>query len=151
PGSNDLPTRRRVLGTAAGAAVLGASALGLAPEAVAQPGSGKTIKNGRIRQSLVHWCYAPHFELPRMIQVARQLGCGSIELLEPKYFPMLKAAGLECAIGTIDMSPDPPFAKGFNNPKYRERVVKATLDAIDACAGFGYKNVIAFTGYAEGI
>jgi hydroxypyruvate isomerase len=83
--------------------------------------------------------------------VAKQLGCGSIELIEPKYFPMLKDAGLECAIGTIDMGAEPPFVKGFNNPKYREKVLKATRDAIDACAEFGYKNVISFTGMREDI
>ena len=48
-------------------------------------------------------------------------------------------------------SPDPPFVKGFNNPKYREQVLKATRDAIDACADFGTKNVICFTGMREGI
>ena len=49
------------------------------------------------------------------------------------------------------MSPDPPFVKGFNNPKYREQVLKATREAIDACADFGSKNVICFTGMREGI
>ena len=34
------------------------------------------------------------------------------------------------------MSPDPPFVKGFNNPKYRDQVIKATRDAIDACAEY---------------
>ncbi len=56
-----------------------------------------------------------------------------------------------CAIGTIDMAPDPPFVKGFNNPKYRDQVLKATRDAIDACAEHGFKNVICFTGMREGI
>jgi hydroxypyruvate isomerase len=58
---------------------------------------------------------------------------------------------LECAIGQIDMSPDPPFAKGFNNPKYWERVMQATREAIDACAEHGFKNVICFTGMGEDI
>jgi hydroxypyruvate isomerase len=146
---DDRLTRRKVLGVAAGAAVLASGATagaGQQPEA-----SGTRARKGRIKQSLVHWCYAPHFDLPRMIQVAKQLGCVSIELLDPKHYPDLKAAGLECAIGSIDMSPDPPFAKGFNSPKYRDRVLKATRDAIDACAAHGFKRVIAFTGYSEGI
>ncbi len=71
--------------------------------------------------------------------------------MAPKYFPVLKEHGLKCAIGTIDMSPDPPFVKGFNNPKYREKVVHATREAIDVCADFGTKNVICFTGMREGI
>ena len=45
----------------------------------------------------------------------------------------------------------PPFVRGFNNPKYRAEVIKATRDAIDACAEYGYKSVICFTGMKEGI
>jgi hydroxypyruvate isomerase len=142
-------TRRGVLGAATGAAVLGMIMTTRADRA--RESSGKRTRNGRIKQSLVHWCYAPHFDTPRMIQVAKQLGCGSIELLPAKDYPLLKESGLECAIGTIDMSPDPPFVKGFNNPKYREKVLKATRHAINACAEFGYKNVICFTGMADGI
>jgi len=148
PNSNPTrTTRRRALGVAAGAAVLGASGLrsGRAAEPV------RSIQNGRIKQSIVQWCFADHWDVPGLIEVTKQLGCTSIELIEPKYFPLLKKAGLECALGTIDMNPDPPFVKGFNNPKYRAQVLKATRDAIDACAEYGYKNVIAFTGMREGI
>jgi hydroxypyruvate isomerase len=141
----DLPTRRQVLGAAAGAAILVASS-----SRAASPGE-TTIKNGRIKQSLVHWCYAPHFDVPKMIEVAKHLGCVSIELIEPKYFPQLKEAGLTNAIGQIDMGADPPFRYGFNNPKHWPRVMKATRDAIDACAAYGYKSVICFTGYSDGL
>ena len=148
PGNDRRPTSRRGLfREAAGAAALGALTPGLAS---AQSG-GTVIKNGRIKQSLVHWCYEKYFDFDAMIALARQLGCGSIELVDPKYFPALKKDGLECAIGQIDMSPEPPFTRGFNNPKYRDQVVKATKAAIDACAEFGFKKVITFTGFAEGI
>ena len=143
-------SRRRVLEAAAGAAALGA--LARSASAADNPTTdGKRVKKGRIKQSIVQWCFAPHWDVPQIMQVAKGLGCTSVELLEAKYYPMLKDAGLECAIGTIDMNPDPPFVKGFNNPKYRAQVVKATKDAIDACAEFGHKNVIAFTGMAEDI
>jgi hydroxypyruvate isomerase len=139
-----------MLGTTASAALLG-SALGRSARAAEPKEQSPAVKNGRIRQSIVQWCFADHWDVPRMIEVARQLGCVSIELLEPKYFPLLKRAGLECAIGTIDMAPDPPFVKGFNNPKYRERVIKATTDAVDACSEYGFKRVISFTGMREDI
>lgn len=142
-------TRRAALG-AAGAVALTASttgAVGIEPE----PSGGKKVKNGRIRQSLVHWCYEPHFDTPRMIQVARQLGVPSIELLDPKFFPLLKEAGLVCAIGSINMGAVAPFVQGFNNPKHRQKILKATREAIDACAAFGCKNVICFTGMSDGI
>ena len=148
PAHDPQPSRRQVL---EGVALLGLSALGTSARAAEPSDSTPVARKGRIKQSLVHWCYAPYWEIGPMIKVARRLGCDSIELLDPKYFPALKEAGLTCAIGTIDMSPNPPFVRGFNNPKYREEVLKATRDAIDACAAFGYKNVICFTGMSEGI
>lgn len=151
----DDPTGRRLTRRAAiGAAATLAGSSVLARPVHADEGARaatRAVTNGRIKQSLVHWCFAPHFDVPRMIQVAKQLGCGSIELIEPKYFPLLKEAGLTCAIGQIDMGADPPFRYGFNNPKHWPRVMKATRDAIDACAAFGYRNVICFTGYADGL
>ena len=86
------------------------------------------MKNGRIKQSIVYWCFEKYWDMDQATKVAKQLGCDSIELMAPKFFPLLKQSGLKCAIGTIDMSPDPPFVKGFNNPKYRERVLKATRE-----------------------
>jgi hydroxypyruvate isomerase len=136
-----------------GAAALGVAALGQQQQAQADEprDSGTAVKKGRIKQSIVQWCYAPYWEMPQMIKVAKQLGCTSIELLPAKYYPLLKESGLRCAIGSIDMSPDPPFAKGFNNPTYHDRVIKATRDSIDACAEYGYDKVITFTGMSEGI
>jgi hydroxypyruvate isomerase len=134
--------------TAAGAA---AAAMGVSAMAQEQASAERAVKNGRIKQSIVYWCFEKYWEMPQAIQVAKQLGCVSIELMAPKFFPMLKQAGLSCAIGTIDMAPDAPFAKGFNNPKYREHVTRATRDAIDACAEHGFKNVICFTGYREDV
>ena len=107
----------------AGAAV---AALGIEAPAKEQPSADRAVKNGRIKQSIVYWCFQPYWEFPQAIKVAKQLGCVSIELMAPKFFPELKQAGLTCAIGSIDMGDDPPFVKGFNNPKYRERVLKAT-------------------------
>jgi hydroxypyruvate isomerase len=147
-------SRRGMLKHTAGAAVAGAAvaAIGMPAPALEPPSAERAVKNGRIKQSIVYWCFEKHWDMPQAIQAAKQLGCVSIELVAPKFFPLLKQAGLSCAIGSIDMSPDPyPFLKGFNNPKYRERVLKATRDAIDACADQGFKNVISFTGMREGI
>lgn len=141
------PSRRAVL--AGGAAVLAAGGLGAAAQDAAK--SGRAVKNGRIRQSIVAWCFEKHWDVDQTAKVAAELGCESVELVAPKFFRTLKSHGLSCAIGTVDMSPDPPFVKGFNNPKYREKVLKATTEAIDACADSGFKNVICFTGMREGI
>ena len=112
---------------------------------------GPASKNGRIRQSLVHWCFEKYWDVDQMIGVAKGLGIESIELGPASMYPALKRHGMTCAIGSIDMGDEPPFVKGFNNPKHRAKVVKATRDAIDACAEHGYRNVICFTGMSDGL
>jgi hydroxypyruvate isomerase len=140
-----------LINTAGVAGAAGLASLGGPMPATAADPNGKAITNGRVKQSIVHWCFEKHWDVPQTVQVAKQLGCTSIELIAPKFFPLLKQNGLECAIATIDMNPDPPFVKGFNNPRYREQVQKATRDAIDAASEYGYKRVISFTGMSEGI
>jgi hydroxypyruvate isomerase len=144
-------SRRAMLRNSAAAAVLGMTSLSKNSRAQDPPPAEHTVKNGRIKQSIVYWCFEKYWNMDQAAKVAKDLGCESIELVAPQFFPTLKQYGLSCAIGTVDMSPDAPFVKGFNNPKYREKVVKATTDAIDACAAFGCKNVISFTGMREGI
>jgi len=151
-GQSIQPSRRRLL---EGAALLGLTGAGMsqAPQAFAKTEEpAKRITKGRIKQSIVHWCFEKYWAVEPMIEIAKQLGCGSIELIAPEHFPLLKKHGLECAIASIDMGKDvPPFVKGFNNPKYRQQVIQATKKSIDACAEHGFKNVICFTGMAEGI
>ena len=78
-----------------GAAAVGAAAA-LGPLA---PAAEKAVRKGRIKQSIVYWCFEPYWQMPQAIEVARRLGCVSIELMAPKYFPMIKQAGLTCSLG----------------------------------------------------
>ncbi|NOX56588.1 MAG: TIM barrel protein [Planctomycetes bacterium] len=111
----------------------------------------RAARKGRIKQSVVEWCFSDYWDINQMARIAKALGCQSIELVAPQHWPTLKKHGLTCAIASIDLSPDPPFVKGFNNPKHWDRVLRATRDAIDAAAAFGVKNVICFTGMRENI
>jgi len=139
-------TRRTLLKSTA--ATLAGSAL-LADSAAQRPGRSQRPGRlkGRINQSIVQWCFAKHWSVAQTAKIAVKLGCKSIELVSPKEWPTLKKHGLTCAIASIDMAPDPPFVKGFNNPKHWDQVVAATKKSIDAAAEFGCPNVIAFTGY----
>lgn len=143
--------RRTLLASGAGAALVGAVGWNQQTEATEPAKEGPAAQKKRIKQSVVQWCFNQHWDVEQTIKVAADLGCGSVELIDPKYFPILKQHGLVCAIGTINMAPDPPFVRGFNNPKYRDQVLKATRDAIDACSEYGYQNVICFTGMREDI
>ena len=144
-------TRRQVLRDTAGCAALGAMALTCATGVAAAETKGPAVTRGRIRQSIVEWCFSAcgdKWSMEKICQVAKELGCPSVELVPARFYPLLKQYGLTCAIGQIDMDPDPPFLKGFNNPAHWPRVMQATRDAIDAAAAFGWPSVICFTGYS---
>jgi hydroxypyruvate isomerase len=139
--------RRRVLqGTLAAAA---ATALpGLYPASALAAEQSAALR-GRIRQSIVFWCFnaaGEKWDVERTCQVAKELGCVSVEIVPPKDWPILRRHGLTCAIAPNGM-PGAAFKKGFNNPRYRDEVLARTRETIDACAAAGVPNVIAFTGY----
>jgi hydroxypyruvate isomerase len=135
-------TRRRVLQGAAHLAVAGA--LGAGTRAV--QAEGTIVKNKRIKQSIVRWCFEKHWNIEQICQQAKRLGCLSIELADPKDWPTLKKHGLVCAIAGSH-----GFEKGMNNPKYQDMCIEKMRTAIDACAAAGYPNVITFTGFRENI
>ena len=93
---NEELTRRSVLGKATGAAALTA-ALG-APLCAADEQKKNAVR-GRVRQSIVFWCFnvaGEKWSAERTCQVAKQLGCASVELLPPTQWNVLKKFGLTC-------------------------------------------------------
>lgn len=140
-----------MLRRSAGLATLSSLALADVPRVSAADAQGPAVRKGRIRQSIAHWCFNSFGEkwtLDQTCQVAKRLGCQSVELLLPSDFPTLKQHGLTCAMVQINMDPDPPYVKGFNNPDHWPRLIKVTTEAIEAAAAFGAPNVICFTGYS---
>jgi hydroxypyruvate isomerase len=131
-------TRRRVLQGAAALAAAAALGAGRADEPF--------IKNKRIKQSIVRWCFDEHWNLEQLCQQAKRLGCGSVEIVAPADWPILQKHGLICAI-----APSHGFEKGMNNPKYHDMCLDKLRTMIDACAEAGYPNVITFTGFREDI
>lgn len=107
------------------------------------------ITNGRIKQSIAHWCFnaaGEHWDVEKTCAAAKQLGCRSVELVDSSEWGVLKKHGLICAVSPNGM-PGEPFVKGFNNPQYRAELIAHTEQAIDDTAAAGFPNVIAFTGY----
>jgi hydroxypyruvate isomerase len=142
-----LVSRRQLL---RGAAALGAaSALTSLPLQPVPAAEDKAVVKRRIKQSVVFWCFntaGEKWDAEQTCQVARELGCPSVELIEPAHWDLLKKHDLVCAIAPNGM-PGAPFMKGFNNTRYHEEVIDRTKKAIDQCAEAGFPNVIAFTGY----
>ncbi len=126
--------------TAAGMALVGTH--GLKSRSHAQTGAIK----GRLKQSIVYWCFEKYWDIEKTCRIAQQLGCKSVELVEPKHWPTLKQHDLVCALAVSHR-----FDKGMNNPKYQEMCLSKMRQVIDDCAEFGFPNVITFTGLAEDI
>jgi hydroxypyruvate isomerase len=129
---------------------LGAAALALPSCTSSQKNTKPAAAKGRINHSVAYWCFANHWSFEKTCQIAKSLGLKSVELVGPADFPTLKKYGLVCAIAP-NGTPDPPFVKGFNNPKYHDMIIAKTKETIDACAEYKFPNVIAFTGFREDI
>ena len=62
----------------------GAAALALPACSIADKKAKVAATRGRINQSVVRWCYEKYWSLDKTCQIAKQLGCKSVELVEPK-------------------------------------------------------------------
>ena len=141
-------TRRTILRQVAAAAVATSAAPALAPGA-ADPDEhrqGPAATRGRVRQSLIYWCYEKYWNVEQMARVARDLGCHSVELVDPQHWDTLKKYGLTCAIAGSH-----GFVQGMNNPKYQPKCLQVLRERIGQCAAAGVGNVITFTGMRDDI
>ena len=144
-GPANLNRRALLKRLAGGAAVIGAS-LG-APAILRgepQPASYRA-KNGRIQQSVIHWCFKP-MTPPDLADNAAAMGLKSVELVSPEFWPKLKELGLVCAI-----APSHGFVKGFAHREEHEECLKILRQRIDECAAAGFPSVITFSGFRRGI
>ena len=103
------------------------------------------VKNGRIKQSVIPWCFKPMPE-EELVQHAAALGLQSVELIDPKHWPLLKSLGLTCAIAGSH-----GFSKGFAHPEEHEECVRILRDRIEQCAAAGISRVITFSGFRRGL
>jgi hydroxypyruvate isomerase len=69
-----------------------------------------------------------------------------VELVQPKYWGVLKKHGLVNAL-----APSHGFVEGFNDKKNHEMCIDAIQKSVDACADAGFPSVITFSGFRNGI
>jgi hydroxypyruvate isomerase len=134
-----MPSRRTALRWFAASSGLAA----LSPKpASAEP----LIKHKKIKQSIVHWCFArgAKWKVADTAKAALELGCVSVEGCAPEDWDLLKQNNLKCAyVGAHG------FVKGMNNPIFWDANLQAIHDRIDKCAEYGNPNVLSFTGFAD--
>jgi len=142
-----IPCSRRRLLQHLGAGALGLGA-GLLAHQKAQAEAESDlyhVSHGRIRQSVVHWCYNP-MPVEELAAGAARLGLESVELVTPDYWPALKKLGLICAL-----APSHGFTTGFAHREEHEQCLKILHERIDQCATAGFPSVITFSGFRRGL
>ncbi len=142
-------TRRQAMRLATGATVAGAAlALTATPGTACadktasddpQGNDGKVV-NGRIRQSVMAWCFKP-MPVEELAKHCKEIGLVAMEGCDPKHYPMLKEMGLD-----VSLVSSHGFKRGMCDPTYHDECAKILRQRIDLAAEAGYKNVITFTG-----
>jgi hydroxypyruvate isomerase len=132
-------TRRRRFLSSAAALPAAVSSLGSANAAPYK------ISKGRIRQSVVHWCFNP-MSVDTLAAAAASMGVASVELVGPEHWDTLKKHGLTCAIAGSH-----GFAKGFAHPEEHDECIAALRKSIDASAAHGIPSVITFSGFRRNL
>jgi hydroxypyruvate isomerase len=129
---------------ATGALALGATGLtSFADDAVG--GEPYKVKNGRVRQSVVLWCFSP-MTATELAGHAADLRLASVELVAPEYWPELKKRDLVCA-----MAPSHGWRKGFAQKDEHEECINVLRQRIDQCSDAGFEKVITFSGFRRGL
>jgi len=128
-------SRRHLMATAAATAV---TITGAQSEENKKP---FRIKNNRIRQSIMGWCFNP---MPTMelAKHCKEIGLVAMEGIDSKHYPAIRKLGLKISL----VSGGHGFKNGPCNPKNTETVINGLKKGIDLAADIGTKSVITFTG-----
>lgn len=101
------------------------------------------IANGRIRQSVMGWCFKP-MSAVELARHCKEIGIVAIEGIDAKQYPAVREIGLE-----ISLVGSHGFAKGPVNPENHAECKKKLMAGIDLAAEVGAPGVITFTGMSE--
>ena len=134
PHDNGLSRRKLIGAAAATAAAVGS----LGAENNKKPFK---IKNGKIRQSVMGWCFNP---MPTMdlAKHCKEIGLVAMEGIDAKHYPAVRELGLQISL----VSGGHGFRNGPCDPKNTETVINGLKKGIDLAAEIGTKSVITFTG-----
>jgi hydroxypyruvate isomerase len=99
------------------------------------------VKNGRIKQSVVPWCFNP-MPPEELVRHSATLGLSSVELIDPKHWPLIKELGM-----TVAIAGSHGFAKGFAHREEWAECHAKLRERIEQCAAAGYERVITFSGF----
>lgn len=102
---------------------------------------------GNINHSVCQWCYST-IPLEDLVKSAKEIGIKSVELLQPNEWAVAAKQGLTCAMGYASAF---GLNKGFNDPTIHAQLLSDYTTNIPKAADAGLKNVICFSGNANGL
>lgn len=103
----------------------------------------RVIVNGRVRQSVMGWCFQP-MDAVTLAGHAKRIGLEAIEGVPVESYPALTAMGMK-----ISLVSSHGFAVGPLDPDNHPVVKQKLVEAIDVAVACGAPSVITFTGMAK--
>ncbi|MEW6302375.1 MAG: TIM barrel protein [Verrucomicrobiota bacterium] len=113
-----------------------------APAAKVPPPSYK-IQRGRIRHSVMGWCFNP-MPTEELIAACHRMGMTAMEGIGSQYYPKLRELGMKPSLVGSH-----PFKNGPANRANHPECLKKLREGIDLAVEFGAPGVITFTGMRE--
>ena len=136
-------TRRAILKVTATAGIGAAAVDSLRATESPRLDTDFKITNGRIRQSVMGWCFNPMPAI-ELAKHCRAIGLPAIEGISSRDYPVVRDAGLR-----ISLVGSHGFKAGPFNKKNHQMCIKKLRDAIDLAVAVNCSSVITFTGMRE--
>lgn len=102
---------------------------------------------GNIRHSVSKWCFG-EYPLDEFCEICKEIGIESVELLDPKDWPVVKSHGLTVAMA---QGAGLGIDRGFNDPSLHDELVASYEKVIPMVAEAGLTNLICFSGKRNGV
>ncbi len=102
---------------------------------------------GYIKHSVSYWCYG-NYPLEEFAKTCKEIGIQSIELLDPKDWPVVQKHGLTCAMA---QGAGLGIDNGWNDPALHDKLVASYEEVIPMVAKAGLTNLICFSGKRRGL
>ena len=106
----------------------------------AAQGADYRIEQGRIRHSVMGWCFNP-MPTGELIEACHRMGMTAMEGIARDFYPKLRELGMNVSLVGAH-----GFAKGPLDPENRAFCIDKLREGIDVAVQFGCPNVITFTG-----
>ncbi len=130
-----MATNLLLAGTAAGTA--------LAQEVADRVDAADAGRKGRVRQSVMGWCFRP-MDPVELARHGKRIGLQAIEGISPVHYDAVTKIGL-----AISLVGSHGFATGPLDPENHAEVEAKLRQGIDLAVKYGAPNVITFTGMTK--